>query len=50
MKHTLFALASWLTDPRHIAAVILLIMLVVALTAAILPTDVAIAGEITSGS
>lgn len=51
MKNTLFALTNWFaSDPRRVAAVMLVIITLMVLTSALLPTDVAIAGEITSGS
>lgn len=50
MKHSLFALGTWLmADPRRTLVIAFVILTVLAVTLAVVP-DQAFAGEITSGS
>ena len=51
MKKTLFGITNWFAcDPRRVVVVALVIITVVAVTMAVVPGHVALAGEITSGS
>ncbi len=51
MKNSLFAFANWFAcDPRRVVMVVLVVLTVLAITLAVVPGDVALAGEITSGS
>jgi len=51
MKHTFFKAANWLaSDPRHAVTVAFVVLTVLAVTLALVPGDVALALEITSGS
>jgi hypothetical protein len=51
MKHTFFKAANWLAgDPRRMVVVTLVVLTVLAVTLALVPGNVALAGEITSGS
>ncbi len=51
MKHTFFKVANWLAgDPRHAVMVALVVLTVLVVTLALVPGNVALAIEITSGS
>jgi len=51
MKSALFTATNWLAcDPRRIVTVAFVVLTVLAVTLAVLPGDVALALEITSGS
>jgi hypothetical protein len=51
MKSVLFTATNWLAgDPRRVVMVTLVVLTVLAVTLALLPGNVALAGEITSGS
>ncbi|NLF74845.1 MAG: hypothetical protein GX573_04045 [Chloroflexi bacterium] len=51
MKYLFYSALSWLfADPRRTLAVLLIVMMALALTTAIVPNGIALAGDITSGS
>ncbi len=51
MKSALFTAANWLAgDPRRVVMVTLVVLTVLTVTLALVPGNVALAGEITSGS
>ncbi|MEP0764655.1 MAG: hypothetical protein HRF48_18150 [Chloroflexota bacterium] len=51
MKSALFTATNWLVcDPRRIAVVTIVVLTVLAVALAVVPGNVALAGEITSGS
>ncbi|NLF74848.1 MAG: hypothetical protein GX573_04060 [Chloroflexi bacterium] len=51
MKNMLFSTLSWIvSDPRHTLAVLFIVMMVLALATAVVPTGVVLGADITSGS
>ena len=51
MKRALFGVTNWFAcDPRRVVVVVVVVLTVVALTLAVVPNHIALAGEITSGS
>jgi len=51
MKSSLFTLTNWVAcNPRRALVVLFVVLMVLALTLAVVPGGAALAGEITSGS
>jgi len=51
MKNLLVSTLSWMiSDPRHTLAVLFIVMMVLALATAVVPTGVVLGADITSGS
>ncbi len=51
MKRAFLGVTNWFAcDPRRVVVVVMVVLTVVALTLAVVPGNVALAGEITSGS
>jgi hypothetical protein len=51
MKRTVLGVTNWFAcDPRRVVVIVMVVLTVVALTLAVVPNHIALAGEITSGS